>query len=47
MWTVARERRSLPGFGLTLGLTMLYVSLLVLIPIVVVFIEPLDQTRHP
>ncbi|MGI6610149.1 MAG: sulfate ABC transporter permease subunit CysT [Limnochordia bacterium] len=39
MWTVARERRSLPGFGLTLGLTMLYVSLLVLIPIVVVFIR--------
>src|ERR1700733_10646655 len=34
-----RPRRVLPGFGLTLGYTMLYLSLLVLIPLSAVFIR--------
>jgi sulfate transport system permease protein len=34
-----RTRRQLPGFGLTLGYTMVYLSLLVLIPLSAVFIR--------
>ncbi len=34
-----RPRRVLPGFGLTLGYTMLYLSLVVLIPLSAVFIR--------
>jgi sulfate/thiosulfate transport system permease protein len=34
-----RQRRVLPGFGLTLGYTMLYLSLVVLIPLSAVFIR--------
>ncbi|MDP9088424.1 MAG: sulfate ABC transporter permease subunit CysT [Pseudomonadota bacterium] len=34
-----KPRRILPGFGLTLGYTMLYLSLLVLIPLTAVFIR--------
>jgi sulfate transport system permease protein len=34
-----RRRRVLPGFGLTLGYTMLYLSLVVLIPLSAVFIR--------
>jgi sulfate transport system permease protein len=36
-----RARRILPGFGLTLGYTMVYLSLLVLIPLSAVFIRSL------
>lgn len=36
-----RPRRVLPGFGLTLGYTMLYLSLIVLIPLSAVFIRSL------
>ena len=36
-----RSRRVLPGFGLTLGYTMVYLSLLVLIPLSAVFIRSL------
>jgi sulfate transport system permease protein len=36
-----QPRRVLPGFGLTLGYTMLYLSLLVLIPLSAVFIRSL------
>jgi sulfate transport system permease protein len=35
-------RRVLPGFGLTLGYTMLYLSLLVLIPLSTVFVRSLS-----
>jgi sulfate transport system permease protein len=35
----ARPRRVLPGFGLTLGYTVLYLSLVVLIPLSAVFIR--------
>jgi sulfate/thiosulfate transport system permease protein len=38
-----RPRRVLPGFGLTLGYTMLYLSLLVLIPLSAVFIRSLGS----
>jgi sulfate transport system permease protein len=34
-----RSRRVLPGFGLTLGYTMVYLSLIVLIPLAAVFIR--------
>jgi sulfate transport system permease protein len=34
-----RKRRVLPGFGLTLGLTLTYLSLIVLIPLAAVFIK--------
>jgi len=36
-----RARRVIPGFGLTLGFTMLYLSLVVLIPLSAVFIRSL------
>jgi sulfate transport system permease protein len=36
-----KPQRVLPGFGLTLGYTMLYLSLLVLIPLTAVFIRSL------
>src|SRR5215813_3777604 len=38
----ARPRRLLPGFGLTLGYTMVYLSLLVLIPLSAVFLRSVD-----
>jgi sulfate/thiosulfate transport system permease protein len=41
MLTARRPRRVLPGFGLTLGYTMVYLSLLVLIPLSAVFIRSL------
>src|SRR3954464_11909258 len=34
-----RRRRVLPGFGLTLGITVGYLSLIVLIPLLVLFIQ--------
>jgi sulfate transport system permease protein len=37
-----KPRRVLPGFGLTMGYTMLYLSLLVLIPLSAVFIRSLS-----
>jgi sulfate transport system permease protein len=36
-----RPRRVIPGFGITLGFTMVYLSLLVLIPLSAVFIKSL------
>ncbi|HEX7036457.1 MAG TPA: sulfate ABC transporter permease subunit CysT [Pseudomonadales bacterium] len=36
---VQRRRRVLPGFGLTLGFTLTYLSLIVLIPLAAVFVE--------
>jgi len=39
--TPLRSRRVLPGFGLTLGYTMVYLSLIVLIPLSAVFIRSL------
>jgi sulfate transport system permease protein len=41
MLSARRPRRVLPGFGLTLGYTMVYLSLLVLIPLSAVFIRSL------
>ena len=35
----ARKKKVLPGFGLSLGITTLYLSLIVLIPLSLVFIE--------
>jgi len=41
----ARRRRSiLPGFGLTMGISMLYLSLLVLIPLSTVFFNTLSMS---
>jgi sulfate transport system permease protein len=37
-----RPRRVLPGFGLTLGYTLLYLSLLVLIPLAATFLKTTD-----
>ncbi len=36
--TLARQRRVLPGFGLSLGFTLAYLSLIVLIPLSAVFV---------
>jgi sulfate/thiosulfate transport system permease protein len=41
-----RPRRVLPGFGLTLGYTMLYLSLVVLIPLSAVFIRSFGSGWH-
>jgi sulfate transport system permease protein len=38
----ARARRVLPGFGLSLGYTLAYMSLIVLIPLAAVFIKTTD-----
>src|SRR5690606_9147947 len=35
----ARSKRVLPGFGLSLGFTLIYLSLIVLIPLSAVFIK--------
>ena len=35
----SKKKRVLPGFGLSLGFTALYLSLFVLIPLSMVFIE--------
>src|ERR1700738_196357 len=40
---VVSARRVIPGFGLTLGYTMVYLSLLVLIPLSAVFIRSLGS----
>ncbi|MBI3319350.1 MAG: sulfate ABC transporter permease subunit CysT [Candidatus Omnitrophica bacterium] len=37
--TAPRPRRILPGFGLTLGVTLLYLSLIVLIPLSATFVK--------
>jgi sulfate transport system permease protein len=37
---IARARRVLPGFRLTLGLTLVYLSALVLIPLATLVIRP-------
>ncbi len=41
--TAVRRRSVLPGFGLTLGYTMLYLSLLVLIPLSAAFIRSFES----
>ena len=40
----ARETRVLPGFGLSLGYTLIYLLLIVLIPISAVFIKTFEMT---
>src|SRR5918912_375235 len=43
----ARARRTpLPGFGLSLGITILWLSLIVLIPLSAVFVKSLSAGRH-
>jgi sulfate/thiosulfate transport system permease protein len=37
--TLWKRRRVLPGFGLTLGFTLTYLSLIVLIPLLVLFVQ--------
>jgi sulfate transport system permease protein len=46
--SVARRaaRRALPGFGLTLGLTLVYLGLLVLIPLAGLFLKASGSTWH-
>jgi sulfate transport system permease protein len=39
---ISKPRRVIPGFGLTLGYTMLYLSLIVLIPLSATFVRSLD-----
>ena len=36
------KRRVLPGFGLTLGFTLVYLSLIVLIPLSALFLKTAD-----
>jgi len=38
--------RALPGFGLTLGYTVVYLSLLVLIPLTMLFVKSHELSRH-
>jgi sulfate/thiosulfate transport system permease protein len=45
LWRTAGKRRSvLPGFGLTMGFTLMYLSVLVLIPFVAMFVRALELT---
>ena len=39
MMTMTRTRRVLPGFGITMGFTLLYLSLIVLIPLSTVLLK--------
>ncbi len=39
MMTMTRQRRVLPGFGITLGFTLLYLSLIVLMPLSTVLLK--------
>jgi sulfate/thiosulfate transport system permease protein len=39
MITISRKRRVLPGFGITMGFTLLYLSLIVLIPISTILLK--------
>jgi sulfate/thiosulfate transport system permease protein len=39
MMTMSRKRRVLPGFGITMGFTLLYLSLIVLIPLSTVLLK--------
>jgi sulfate/thiosulfate transport system permease protein len=39
MMTMSRTRRVLPGFGITMGFTLLYLSLIVLIPISTILLK--------
>jgi sulfate transport system permease protein len=39
MMTMSRKRRVLPGFGITMGFTLLYLSLIVLIPISTILVK--------
>jgi sulfate transport system permease protein len=39
-----KNRRSLPGFGLTIGISMLYLSLIVVIPLSALFFRTFDLT---
>lgn len=43
-WTAARRRRVLPGFGLSLGYTLLYFGLLVLIPLGALVLQTCGMT---
>ena len=40
--TIARYRRVIPGFGVMLGLTLLWLSLIVLIPLAALFLKTTD-----
>jgi sulfate/thiosulfate transport system permease protein len=39
MMTMSRNRRVLPGFGITMGFTLLYLSLIILIPLSTVWLK--------
>lgn len=43
-WPAKRRRSVLPGFGLTLGFTLTYLSLLVLLPIAAVYAKSFSQS---
>jgi sulfate/thiosulfate transport system permease protein len=43
MQTLAHQRRTLPGFGLTMGMTLAWLSLIVLLPIAALVIRSFDQ----
>ncbi len=43
MQTLAHQRRTLPGFGLTMGVTLTWLSLIVLLPIAALVIRSFDQ----
>jgi len=42
LFPARRPRRVLPGFGLTLGYTLLYLSLIVLLPLGATFLKTAD-----
>lgn len=44
--TIYRRSSPLPGFGLSLGITILWLSLIVLIPLSAVFVKSLSEGAH-
>ncbi|MFS0781169.1 sulfate ABC transporter permease subunit CysT [Bacillus sp. 1P06AnD] len=46
VWKTSRRRSVLPGFGLTMGFTVLYTAVIVLIPLSMVFIQSTSLGWH-
>ena len=42
MSAIAARRRTLPGFGLTMGLTLSWLSVIILIPLAGLFLKSLE-----
>lgn len=42
---MSRKKRVIPGFGLTLGFTVIYLSLIIIIPLVALFLKEIGRAH--